>query len=248
MIREALEYVADKLAPATKFAVLPGEEDSTLFDRKTYRTPDPRPVPLAKPLEVATLRSLADYVAANVDRLALGDHLIHVVSPERVELISRLETFHRQREVVLAAFAYASPAARYLDQWMDLETATIALMATFTGQGDRDYTLELLKSITRDKAEVREDNGMSQKVTVAAGVVTKSAVTTKNPIVLAPFRTFAEVEQQPESLFVLRLRDADGIGVLLKLADGFAWKVDAVERVALALKAMLPEGAPNVIY
>lgn len=55
-----------------------------------------------------------------------------------------------------------------------------------------------------------------------------------NPVYLKPFRTFTEITQ-PESAFVLRMRESGGIQVALFEADGGAWKNEAI----LAIKDYL---------
>ena len=86
------------------------------------------------------------------------------------------------------------------------------------------------------------DDGVSQKVTVNAGVVKAADVIVRNPVTLVPFRTFREVEQ-PESPFVLRVDE--NANAALFTGDGSAWKLEAVARVGEYLRKNL-EGT-NVI-
>ena len=62
---------------------------------------------------------------------------------------------------------------------------------------------------------------MSQTVTTRQGVSLMQMEAIKPRISLAPFRTFREVPQ-PESEFILRLDEKDGIGLFA--ADGGIWK------------------------
>jgi hypothetical protein len=247
MLKELAQYLVS-LGEAKLSIVVPGNIENTFSDKPLFRPDPPRPVPQATARQVATLRSLVDYLEYNVDGLALGEHLIHVVSPTKVELVSRLEDVHRRRETVLVA-AYDSGVDAYLDKWVELEQMVIGLMSLFTEEGDRSKVLDLLKSIGRDNAEIREDDGLSQRVTVKVGVATKAAVSTVNPVTLYPFSTFPEASQVPR-LFVLRLADDNGVKVLLKPADGNAWKVAAVSNVARALKEMRVdmEAVPQIIF
>jgi hypothetical protein len=247
MFKEALQFITG-LVPATRYDINPESLDTAFFDKAIHRAPDPRQIPLAKALEVATLRSFSEYLKANRDALQLESHAIHVVSPSRVELVSKLEPWHRRREVPIVA-TYSSGVEVLLDKLVDLESMTIGLMAMFTEQGDRAEVLAFLKSIRSENQEVREDDGFAQTVVVKAGVQAVDRKTTPNPVTLAPFRTFPEIEQQPASLFVLRLKAADGgVGVLLKAADGNAWKVAAVKAVADKLAELLGADAPAILY
>jgi hypothetical protein len=245
MLREALEYVARTLAPAAKYFVPVGEEEYTYFDRAVHRPPHPTAPPQAAALKVSTLKALTDYLGTNVDGLDLKDYLIHVASPTAVHLVSRLEAFHRRREPILTAEC-APAAAQAVDRWMSLDEAILNLMALFQPTGDHAYVLDLLKKVTGEGLEVREDSGYSQQVTVTSGVHLKDRVTVKNPLALAPFRTFAEIEGQPLSLFVLRVQQ--GPQVLLKTADGHRWKVDAVQAIATYLERNRSGNVPAIIY
>lgn len=249
MLKELAQYLAETLSPTKERVVPAADFDLTFFDKPVHRAPGPVAPPLAKPLGLSTLRSFADYLIGNVDELDLSSHLIHVVDPARVELVSKLELFHRRREPVLVAY-YVSGAEAVVDKWLDLETAVISLMALFTEQGDRSEVLNVIKSISRDNAELRDDNGLSQAVTIKQGIVTKAVKATPNPVTLAPFRTFPEIAEQPTSLFVLRLKEIDGaISVLLKPADGSLWKVQASQAVAECLGGLIEdhEGMPSII-
>jgi len=76
------------------------------------------------------------------------------------------------------------------------------------------------------------DDGVSQQATVKSGVTSVVDVKVPNPVLLKPFRTFAEAEQ-PESKFIFRLRKDDaGVTAALFEADGGAWKVQAIQNIA----------------
>lgn len=240
MIAEALAYIREKMSPAIRYQMPDG---SDVFDHPVFRAPEPefaKPVPLATALIVSTLASFAEYLGRNMDALNLSVHVVHVAEPGKVLLVSSLESFHRRRETALMAH-YESPALPYLDKWLSLEDATVGLMTVFTGQEGRDGLLAMLKSVKSERAEIREDDGLAQKVNVMAGVTTVATVKVPNPVLLAPYRSFpGELGAQPVSPFVVRLRDGQGgVEVIFKSADGGAWEVAAVEAVAQFLEAKL---------
>ena len=136
-------------------------------------------------------------------------------------------------------------------EWVGLENTVINLMALFAKQGDRDALLDVLRAISTEEVNLREDDGLGQKVTVKQGVHVKGTGSVPNPASLAPFRTFPEVAHQPESFFIVRLKDGGNqVYVLLKPADGGAWSLEAVESIAEVLKGYLAEvpSAPEVIF
>lgn len=257
MLKELMQYVVG-LAPATKFINADG---AIFYDKAVHPEPHPLPKPLASALQVSSLTSFVDYLAANIDGLDFNTHLIHVAGPDSVELVSCLDAFDRQRETPIAA-RYKSPAADVLEKWVDLETFTIGLMTVFTAQGDRDDLLALLKSVSRENAEIRDDNGLAQSVNTKAGVKTLGVGKTANPYQLAPYRIFPEIEEQIVSPYVLRLRDggAAGLQAIFIPADGGAWRVAGAKAVAERVSELLDDyfgepredgeraGAPRVIW
>ena len=89
------------------------------------------------------------------------------------------------------------------------------------------------------------DDGISQRVTVRDGVVRVNDVVIKNPVYLRPFRTFCEIDQ-PESPFILRIKNSDGKGVpeiALYEADGGLWKHRAIQ----GIQAYLDKALDNLV-
>lgn len=114
------------------------------------------------------------------------------------------------------------------DRTMDYETAMIALRSRFIPNEGTAYLLGLLSSITTEHSAKSEDNGMTQSVTVKAGVALKERVEVRPRVKLQPFRTFFEVEQ-PESEFLIRILPEEQIRILQ--ADGGMWKMTAKRNI-----------------
>jgi len=75
---------------------------------------------------------------------------------------------------------------------------------------------------------------------VRKGGACLEAAAVPNPVMLAPYRTFPEVEQ-PASPFVLRLKQGPEGGrpsLALFEADGGKWQLEAVKRVRTYLSIM----------
>ena len=84
-----------------------------------------------------------------------------------------------------------------------------------------------------------DDDGVTQTVSSASGVVLVKEEKIPNPVTLAPFRTFSEIEQ-PESSFVLRVNDRGRVGLFE--ADGGSWRNTAMLRIKEYLDNHLNEG------
>lgn len=238
MLAEFLKLMMDKVTPQ-RFQLLQGEDpDRIFFSGPVVQAPLPRAPKLAATREVARLSALVEYLEENRDDLDLGKHLVHVVSPSRVEVLGPLDALHRTREAVLAA-VYPVDGAAALQQWTDLDTGRIAIMSQFYQTDARDNLLAALRKVTREKVETREDStGLSQTVTVSDGTATRGLATIENPVMLAPFCSFPEVGLI-ERPFVFRI-DSDGL-IRLFPADGRAWETEAVDAIKRALDQSLSE-------
>lgn len=233
----SLAHTAQSAAPrVTEIGGVP-YGTTPLHDLRTKLTP---PVPL----KVHTLSGLVDYLAANRDQLPLADLSLHVVGPGLVNLVSKLEGDFAQRFTYAQAELFdrlGSVSGFAFGQFIELERMNIALQALFAPTHDRDAVLAVLGNIRTDNGVQQEDDGVGQRVTVRGGVHLVAETRVPNPVVLAPFRTFDEVEQ-PASPFVLRVKEAGAAGVTAALfeADGGAWRTVAVGRVATWLRDSLP--------
>ena len=193
------------------------------------------------PLKVHTLTALADYVQENRDALSLDRCMIHVVSPLCVTIHSNLMERSQRFSYLMAVVE--SPLREVLDTWLTPLQAIISLQTLFVPEGDHATVLGLLGSLADTSEIANEDDGFSQKVTTRAGVkvMKGDAVKVPNPVTLAPFRTFADIEQ-PASPFLFRM-ESSGLGVRVALfqADGGRWKLDAISRIGSFLADKLPK-------
>lgn len=193
-------------------------------DKQIY----PIHAPLPEPIKVSTLTGLAQYLNANVDGLEIPQLICHVVSPEMVEVRSSLLGEFKDRACYIRAELRQMKLP--FNQWMDSEAFNIAMQSCFTDAPAATSRAEVLKYISSVAAVAESgmtDDGISQAVTVKAGIASKAMSILPNPVTLRPFRTFTEVEQ-PASQFVFRCRQDKGIQYMLAEADGGAWRSEAM--------------------
>jgi hypothetical protein len=192
-----------------------------------------------KTLEATTLTAIVDYIKTGLPTKDMADTLVHVVSPTEVSICTPLAGEYRQR------FAYMTskpvvPTIVY-GQFCDLEMMVIQLLAKFSDEGDRASLMSFLGTIKAEEGVEREDDGVTQRVTVKKGVTRAVEATVKSPAMLAPFRTFPEITQ-PISPFVVRL-DKDGNAALFE-ADGGAWRIQAIASIGAWLRTTLADAVP----
>lgn len=224
--RDSLEYLVN--LGEKKEAII--ELDQGTFSRVSLNRVTE---PVASKLTVSTLTGLVDYIKTNVDKLE-GKLLIQVKSPEEVTLYSPLNA-DREREKYVSTEAILPNNVVY-DRFLDTERFNIMLQSAFVDDEDKSKLLKYTALITDDTVKNFGDDGISQKVTVKTGVVSVSDAVVPNPVTLAPFRTFPEVEQ-PESKFIFRMKE--GPSAALFEADGGAWRNKAILNIKAYLEKEL---------
>lgn len=248
---ELYERIRDDAAPV-----------SVELNGKQYATCDLKPVhaPKPEPLRVGTLSAVADYLNQGIDAPQRGALFVRVDSPISVQVQSHLVGDFCDRGL----FVWAQPMLPdclqgYEGKWLEMDYFQILLQAGFAGACKWEEGLPLngkaavLRYISRIQCKATatvSDDGTAQAVVLSAGIGSTAVSKLPNPVRLAPYRTFPEVEQ-PESDFVFRIKE-EGEGKIrysLTEADGGAWRIEAVKRVAEWLKEHIkPELQIPVLY
>ena len=181
-------------------------------------------------LELNNLTGLVDYVKQLPTAGGVGnDVFFAVTSPTKVSLMSQIDPDNDNTQFTFAT-AVLSVDNFNFNHWFDLETFIISLLSQFEETEERDATIETLAHLSNEHIVNNTDDKFSQKLQVKTGLTTKAEVEVKNPINLKPFRTFREIDQ-PESNFILRYRNQNGIQAALFEGDGGAWKLKAIQNI-----------------
>jgi len=217
------------LEAAGKTVEIAGREYSTT------QLHDPRkPEPVPEPVVVHTLQGFADLVNGDKDEAYLEagrSVFVHVVSPTEVRLLTGIFGEFNQRAHLATAKAIVPELG--LSVFRDQETFVIGLLANFEPVADREAVFKIVGNLESEAVQTCADDGVTQRATARAGIVKKAQVDVPNPVHLQPYRTFSEV-WQPQSPFILRLRDAAGGNpptCALFECDGGKWRLEAIQRV-----------------
>lgn len=201
--------------------------------KELWRVNNPKPAKV----KVKSLTGIVDYLKANVDDLNMEGIIIHVEDHVTVWVMSELEQDHRDREFYLVA--KAEPPEIRLNNFTDRESFNIMLQSRFADVADRADVLRSIAKMRYENEVKMEDDGITQTVASKAGVALVREDQIPNPVRLAPFRTFSEIEQ-PISPFILRVDDKCNVGLFE--ADGGAWKNKAMQSIKNYLEFELGEG------
>ena len=201
--------------------------------------------PRAERLTVHSLLGFCTYINNGFDGLTKDDAMVIVSGIDRARLVSKLFGKDKSRETFIAAELCEVEEFPF-GQFMTQEEFAIKFRSLFvpSEKNDTNYVLSFVSKLHGGTAITTEDDGITQQVGVSRGVSGKmTEKATLKPIVkLAPYRTFREIEQ-PESEFLLRTRldDEDAPRVALFEADGGAWRITAMRRIAEYITKMCPD-------
>lgn len=201
--------------------------------------------PLPNAVEINTLSGMVDLINA----LGLVEVFIHIESPTLATVRSAsLDAAEQRSQFVICTKAGTTPFA--FGQWHTPEDFAIALQTKFVSDaGDIQSLLVLASNVKQEAVTINEDDGYSQKLSASAGVALKHSVVAKPRVMLAPYRTFTEVDQ-PVSMFLFRARGGNPTEqpkLALFEADGGKWANEATENIARYLRTLLPDTSTFIV-
>jgi hypothetical protein len=198
--------------------------------------------PAGQPVPVSTLQGLVDLYAADLNEVkSKSTVLVHITSPTAVQIISKdADPWERYRVFATAEYPKACqqfPYGKFLDPEEFIILAQICFQRVKienddgTMAQDLDYVLKIASAISAGKEQTNSDDGISQTVQMKAGVTLKTTETLRPIVNLAPYRTFAEIDQVL-SRFIFRAHgDEEGAQLALFEADGGRWRLGAVAAI-----------------
>lgn len=225
MIQKALEYLV-RLGKQEQILEVNGQKYSPVSLNLIH-------LPKVESIMVNSLTGLIDYIKSDFDKKSLRGTLIHVVSHDKVQLISNILA-DTGRETYIDAEAFKPKFS--FGQWYDVENFNIALQSCFVGNPDLTQILKVVGNVKEESVRQTSDDGISQAIIAKTGIAQVEEVIVPNPVILAPYRTFVEI-QQPESKFVFRMQQ--GPKCALFEADGGAWRIEAMQSIKTYLEEEL---------
>lgn len=243
MIKEAIQYFTQLgIKPKDRFVEARdalGTPRALVIDESGHATEIKPIINRAKEtLQINTLTGLVSYIDSQIERFE--DLLfIQIYDEQTVYLKSALQ-FDGGRETLVKVNAIV-PDFQY-GHFLDTEQLIIAFQSKFTKTEDRDLLLKVVGNVKEENVRQTGDTGIAQAVTIKTGVASADDVIVPNPVTLAPYRTFLEVEQ-PLSDFIFRMKDGPR-GAIFE-ADGGAWRNQAIVNVREYLTEQLGEEIDN---
>lgn len=197
--------------------------------------------PTIMPLYVSHLSGIVDYVKSKIDN-EREEMFLHIASPNSVELLSFVDPIQKDRDVLVIANVDDN-SSRILGQFKDQEMFLLDLNAGFVRTENIESLIEIVSNVRSEEVRIDEDDGVSQALTTRAGIARIANVKLPNPIVLQPWRTFAEIDQ-PEDYFVFRARKGskEGLPTFGLFENGSKrWEIAAIDSIKRYYIENLPQ-------
>ncbi|WP_223823528.1 hypothetical protein [Rummeliibacillus sp. TYF-LIM-RU47] len=243
MIKEAIKFLQDlSIRPNERF--LDSVDESgvkrtfVIDNQGNHNEIRPLISRAAEPLEVNTLTGMVGYIKANLEKQNANFYL--QVYDEKTVYLKGVLDVEGRRETLVTAKAI-TPKFHY-EYFHQAEELIIALQSKFTPTQDRDLLMKVVGNVKEEDVRQTGDNGFSQAVTIKTGIASADDVLVPNPVTLAPYRTFLEVDQ-PTSDFIFRMKKGP-TGAIFE-ADGGVWRNQAIANVRDYLEEKLEEEIKN---
>lgn len=231
-IKEAIAYGVELASREEKVIMVDGKP---YYDDSKANLVELEPIAYPEALELCTLDSLVDYLKSGLNGVSYQRLLLVVESPTQVSVYT--EDDEKAVRTCLVSVEARIPAIRY-DYYMSSTDFNIYLQSKFEDTDDRDLVLNFASALKIDNGSEIVDDGISQTTTIKTGVANLAKAKAPNPVMLRPYRTFAEVEQ-PTSQFIFRINPQADLAIFE--ADGGKWRLEAINNVANYLKVQLAE-------
>lgn len=239
--KDSLEYLVD-LGKKTN----PVEQLE--YDGRHYTRQEIKPVnePQVSALGISTLTSLVELLSSKFgdgqfEGFDPAKHLVHVVSERRVDVVSAQSNAWKSREILVSCNLTETTQFQF-GQFLPQDKFIIGLLSAFVKTTDRDELVRLAGAAKAEAVTLSHDDGISQEITVKGGAHLVDKMTAKNLVELGPYRTFRDIEQ-PVSTFLFRIQQSGENFPTFALmeADGGAWKIEAVQKIAARLSSGLKD-------
>jgi len=225
MLKEAIEKIVNLAGPKT-FEVEGKTYSSERLVEITPSNPEPSAIPLY------SLYGLTEVLKKELKKVN-RPVFVQIVDWSKIEVFSVLHGDQFSRQYLYHVHPRDLPSLT-IGSFLGFDEAMIAFRSKFEQNEGTEYLLDLLSRVTDENKVTSTDNGVTQSVEARTGIALAGRLTITPYVKLRPYRTFLEV-QQPESEFLVRVREGGQIGLFE--SDGGMWKLDARK----AIKAYLDE-------
>lgn len=239
IIKDAITKIEELTSNASDVKEIQGR--SFLIHDGSFEEILPAALPLPKTYEFSSLDGLAKMIRKEHSNITeackTSDVLyINVMSPTNVCVSTGVDEYNRRAYLYHVGYEFSKKWTGA--SWFEHEEAMIVLRSQFIKNEGTEYLLDFLSRVSDENSVSSDDNGMTQTVQVKKGIALAAREQVKPIVNLRPYRTFLEVEQ-PESAFLVRVREGIQVGIIE--ADGGMWRIAARRSIVAYLEKELKE-------
>lgn len=202
-------------------------------------------LPKTPPVQsIFSLQGFVDYITSDPDDLfdRYARLIVHVRDERTVVLRAMAYGPEKEMRIDLARCVATNKPFQFNAEYGQ-EDFIVKLQSLFIPNEKANAVGKVVGNLVAQESVGVVDDGISQSVTVKGGIARMGKVVIQNPVPLRPIRTFMDIEQ-PESPFILRIRNEQGMKepkIALYEADGDMWRVTAVHTLVRYLTEKLKE-------
>lgn len=189
-------------------------------------------------LFVNTLDALTDFITGT-GLTGESKPIIHVVDNCTVRVLRPHQGVFGVNQTFVDAKAHVAKLKVITEEYNNVEDFLVMLNTMFVKDaGDHQGVREVVCALASDAELTLTDDGFSQNSTFKAGVRRVGREELPNPVILAPYATFPEIDQ-PKRPFLLRLKKmGTGIGVCLHPVEDATWVTTCVNDIKAHLRGV----------
>lgn len=195
-------------------------------------------------IDVSTLTGFSEYINdVHQDDIKPGD-FIHIAGPSLVCFMGAPDSYEKR-----TTYSVGRPEGNSFrfGSYYSVEEFIIAIQVHFVQDKTTAKLMQIVGNIVDNKIAAYSDDGVSQSVTAKIGITRVESVALPNPVKLAPYRTFPELDQ-PYSPYVFRMQqkgDAPPVCALFSVGD-VRWQLEATEKIKGWLSAAIKKAIPII--
>lgn len=235
MLKEFLDYIINQSIKPSERIIEVENQSFVINDRGEGEFVKPLIQKSDSPIKIHTLSGIVNYIKNTKEVRDSENYIINIKDESNVELLREMD-LEGKRDIRIKSTAISTDFE--YSSFMTMEKLNIELQSKFVSNEDKEVLLKVSGNVQEENVSNYSDDGVSQSVSMKNGVSTVAKVIVPNPVVLAPFRTFTEVEQ-PESKFIFRMESGPK-GALFE-SDGGHWRNEAIKNIKDYFEAELKD-------
>lgn len=185
---------------------------------------------------ISSLSGIIEFCQNNKDGINKDNAMIIIDSYREVSILSKF-TDIGYRDCYMKS-EYPKESFRY-NMYLEQQDFIVGLGTNFKSSESRNDLIKIVSRLSKENSETKEDDGISQKVTIKKSVHRMEEKILPSLIDLFPYCTFSEIEQ-PVRPFVFRINSEDITMSIFEIKHNI-WEIQTIDLIKKYLQEKLPD-------